>query len=74
MHRWRGRAALVTGASSGFGYAIAKQLVELGMNVVGCARSTAKIQVDLDSCATKYMCSTMSDEMEFVKGTTIVMV
>ena len=45
MERWEGRVALVTGASAGFGAAIAKRLVELGMKVVGCARNIAKIQV-----------------------------
>ena len=47
MERWRGRTALVTGASSGIGYEIAKQLVQLGMGVVGCARNVANIEVQL---------------------------
>ncbi|CAI5693204.1 dehydrogenase/reductase SDR family member 11 [Oreochromis niloticus] len=44
MDRWRGRVALVTGASVGIGAAIAVELVRLGMKVVGCARDVAKIQ------------------------------
>lgn len=45
MDRWRGRVALVTGASVGIGAAIAKELVRHGMKVVGCARDVEKIQV-----------------------------
>ncbi|XP_030599679.1 dehydrogenase/reductase SDR family member 11-like [Archocentrus centrarchus] len=44
MERWRGRVALVTGASVGIGAAIAVELVRCGMKVVGCARDTGKIQ------------------------------
>lgn len=45
MERWRGRVALVTGASVGIGAAVARALVQHGMKVVGCARSVEKIQV-----------------------------
>ena len=45
MHRWRGRVALVTGASVGIGAAIAKELVRSGMKVVGCARQVDKVAV-----------------------------
>ncbi|KAL8604307.1 hypothetical protein ACOMHN_028070 [Nucella lapillus] len=44
MDRWRGRVALVTGASSGIGYCLAKGLVERGMKVVACARNIETIQ------------------------------
>ncbi|CAJ1065165.1 dehydrogenase/reductase SDR family member 11-like [Xyrichtys novacula] len=44
MDRWRGRVALVTGASVGIGAAIAKELVRHGMKVVGCARDVGRIQ------------------------------
>ena len=45
MERWQGKVALITGASTGIGYVLAKQLTEFGMNVVGCARNTATIEV-----------------------------
>ncbi|XP_068583984.1 dehydrogenase/reductase SDR family member 11-like [Cebidichthys violaceus] len=44
MDRWRGRVALVTGASVGIGAAVAEELVRCGMKVVGCARDVEKIQ------------------------------
>ncbi|XP_041660998.1 dehydrogenase/reductase SDR family member 11-like [Cheilinus undulatus] len=44
MDRWRGRVALVTGASVGIGSIITKELVRQGMKVVGCARDMEKLQ------------------------------
>uniref|UniRef100_A0A3P9KKY5 Dehydrogenase/reductase SDR family member 11 n=1 Tax=Oryzias latipes TaxID=8090 RepID=A0A3P9KKY5_ORYLA len=44
MDRWRGRVALVTGASVGIGAAIARELVRGGMKVMGCARDVEKIK------------------------------
>ena len=45
MERWRGRVALVTGASAGIGYCVTKALVQRGMKVVACARNIVAIQV-----------------------------
>ncbi|XP_072546752.1 dehydrogenase/reductase SDR family member 11b [Salminus brasiliensis] len=51
MERWKGRVALVSGASVGIGAAIAKALVQHGMKVVGCARSVDKIEKLAAECA-----------------------
>ncbi|CAN9510872.1 unnamed protein product [Ophioblennius macclurei] len=50
MERWRGRVALVTGASVGIGAAIARELVRCGMKVMGCARDVDKIQKLAAAC------------------------
>ncbi|XP_030008613.1 dehydrogenase/reductase SDR family member 11-like isoform X2 [Sphaeramia orbicularis] len=52
MDLWKGRVALVTGASVGIGAAIAKELVRHGMKVVGCARDVEKIQKLAAECQT----------------------
>ncbi|KAM9000249.1 dehydrogenase/reductase SDR family member 11 isoform 2-T2 [Sarcophilus harrisii] len=44
MERWRGRLALVTGASCGIGAAVARALVQHGLKVVGCARTVSNIE------------------------------
>ncbi len=43
MARWTGRTALVTGASSGIGAAIAQRLLAEGMNVIGCGRQQERV-------------------------------
>ncbi|XP_071455256.1 farnesol dehydrogenase-like [Hetaerina americana] len=44
MERWAGKIALVTGASSGIGAAIAKELVQQGMVVLGVARRVDRVK------------------------------
>lgn len=48
MDQWKGKVALVTGASSGIGAAIARLLVEYGLTVIGCARDFARIDVSYE--------------------------
>jgi NADP-dependent 3-hydroxy acid dehydrogenase YdfG len=43
MHRWHGKTALVTGASSGIGKAIVTRLVAEGLRVVGCGRREERV-------------------------------
>lgn len=44
MHRWVGKTAVVTGASSGIGAAISVELANAGVNVIGLARKTGPIE------------------------------
>ena len=48
MERWKGKVAIVTGASAGIGLAISKCLVLRGMIVVGLARNERKmVSIDI---------------------------
>ncbi|MBW2456543.1 MAG: SDR family NAD(P)-dependent oxidoreductase [Deltaproteobacteria bacterium] len=44
MSHWRDKTALVTGASSGIGQAVARRLCAEGMKVVCCARRTERLE------------------------------
>ncbi len=44
MRQWRDKTALVTGASSGIGRAVARRLCAEGMKVVCCARRTERLE------------------------------
>ena len=45
MEKWKGKVALVTGASAGIGLAVAERLVQHGLRVVGCARDIERVKV-----------------------------
>jgi NADP+-dependent farnesol dehydrogenase len=45
MQRWAGRVAMVTGASSGIGAAVTRELVKKGLKVIGMARRVENIEV-----------------------------
>ncbi|GBN07441.1 Dehydrogenase/reductase SDR family member 11 [Araneus ventricosus] len=53
MERWRGRVALVTGASAGIGAGLCRALVQHGLTVVGCARRVDRIKAISEEDALK---------------------
>lgn len=55
VDKWIGKVAVVTGASAGIGAAIFKDFAKSGINVVGLARRSVKVQL-------------LIDEMEPTKG------
>ena len=50
IEKWKGRVAVVTGASAGMGYQLAKTLAQLGVVTVGCARNPKTIEVSISVC------------------------
>src|SRR5256885_6774938 len=54
MEKWRGKWALVTGASSGIGWALAEQLAAQGVNLVLTSRRAGRLAELANTVVTRY--------------------
>jgi NADP-dependent 3-hydroxy acid dehydrogenase YdfG len=72
MSNWQNKTALVTGASSGIGQAVARRLCTEGMKVVCCARRTERLealQTELEGVAGELwpMTADLRDEQQILR-------
>ena len=68
MERLNGRIALITGAGSGIGRAIALRLADMGMNLVLCGRREEKLRAVADETGRPSPAPTMSRVVNQLKG------
>lgn len=70
MEQWRGRWALVTGASSGIGQALAEQLAAYGANLVLTARRADRLAKLADDLASRFKVKTKIFPADLVRPQT----